>query len=166
MEAFSRKEVELITELEYLHKAFFTSENVDKIAKDKTQRYNLIKSLLRKKKIVKLNQTKYYLIPFKAKYGSWSEHPLIVADEVCNGKDYFIGGWGAAHHWGLTDQLPMQVDIYTIRRQGKLKILNTRLVFHRTTKKRVEHAIVEKEGEHPFRIMKKEEVEKWIRSRE
>ncbi len=165
MEGLSRKEVELIESLEYEHKQFFTSKDIDTLAKNKTQRYNIIKSLLKKKRIVKLNKTKYYLIPFKAKEGSWSEHPFIVADEACNGADYFIGGWSAGHYWHLTDQIPMQVDISTTKRQGKLKILNTRLVFHRTSPKRIQSAVIEKIGEHPFRIITKNKARKWIRSR-
>ncbi|MEK6920722.1 MAG: hypothetical protein AABX82_02475 [Nanoarchaeota archaeon] len=165
MKGLSGKEVELIAALEYDHKQFFTSEDIDKIAKDKRQRYNIVKALLKKKRIVKLNKTKYYLIPFKAKHGSWSEDPFVVADEACDGNNYFIGGWGAAYHWKLTEQIPMQVDIYTTKRQGKLKILNTRLVFHRTTAKKIEQAVVEKKREHPFRIMNKEEAKIWIRSR-
>lgn len=165
MEGLSKKEVEIVSWLEFYKKYFFTSKDIDKFAKNKTQRYNIIKSLTRKKRIIKLNKNKHYLIPIKAKSGSWTEHPFIVTDEICNSKDYFIGSWSAAHYWKLTDQIPMRVDVYTTRRQGKVKILNTKIVFHRTSKKRAENFKEEKIEGHIFRIQKKEDSKKWLKSK-
>jgi len=102
------------------------------------------------------------LVPIKARYGTWTDHPLIVANEIMDGEKYYIGGWYAAYYWKLTDQVPMQVDIYTTRRQGKTNILNTRFVFHRTTKKNIKKAVTKKIGEHNFRIMSKENSKKWM----
>ena len=166
MEGLSKKEIELVSWLEFYKKYFFTASTVDKFVKTKLQRYNLVKGLVRKKRIVKLNRMKYYLIPIKAKSGAWTEFPAIVADEICDGKDYFIGGWYSANYWRLTEQIPMQVDMYTTRRQGRIKLLNIKIVFHRTTKKRIlEDAVEEKIEGHTFRIQNKEASKKWIKSR-
>jgi len=164
MQGLSKKEMEIVSWLEFYKKYFFTSEEVDKFAKNKAQRYNIIKSLAKKNRIVKINKTKYYLIPIKAKSGTWSEPNFILADEVCNGKEYYIGGWAAANYWKITDQIPMQVDVYTTRRQGKTTILNTRIVFHRTTRKRIENAVSGEIEGHAFRILNKEDTKKWIKS--
>ncbi len=166
MKGLSRKEIEIISNLEFDRIYFFTSDNIERFSKNKVQRYNIIKGLIKKKRIVKINRTKYYLIPIKAKSGTWIEPNFIIADEICNSKDYFIGGWAAANYWRLTDQIPMQVDIYTTRRQGKLKILNTRIVFHRTTKNRIEKAATKKIEEHDFRIQNKNDTKKWMKSKE
>ena len=163
MEGLSKREMEIVSWLEFYEKYFFSSSEIDRFAKSKTQRYSIIKNLLRKKRIVKLNRNKYYLITTRAKSGSWIEHPFIIADEACGGKDYCIGGWAAANYWHLTDQIPMQVDIYTPKRQGVLRVLNTRLVFHRTTKRRVNRVIVGRIGNHSFRIEKKEDAKKWLK---
>lgn len=164
MRGLSKKEIEIISWLEFNQKYFFSSEDIDEFSKNRTQRYNSIKNLLKKKRIVKLNRTKYFLIPIKAKSGSWAEHPFIIADEACSGKDYFIGGWAAASYWNLTDQIPMQTDIYTTRRQGKKIILNKRFVFHRTTKKRINRVVTEIIRDHEFRIQSKEDTKKWMTS--
>ncbi len=165
MQGISKKEIEIISSLEFDKKYFFTSKDVDKFAKNKTQRYNIIKNLIKKKRIVNLNRKKYYLVPIKARTGFWTEHPYVIADEVCDGRDYFIGGYAAANYWRLTDQIPMQTDIYTTKRQGKAKILTARLVFHRTTKNKIKRAVTKKIGEHNFKVLSKEASQKWIKSR-
>ena len=165
LKGISKKEIEIISWLEFNQKYFFTSVDIEKFSKDKTQRYNLIKNLLKKKRIVKLNKTKYYLIPIKAKSGSWSEHSFIIADEVCNSEDYFIGGWAAANYWKLTEQIPMRVDLFTTKRQGKVQVLNTRIVFHRTTKKRLQYFVTKKIEQHEFKILNREESKEWLKSR-
>jgi len=166
MKGLSIKEIEIISSLEFDKNYFFNSDEIEKFSRNKTQRYNIIKNLLKKRRIIKLNKTKYYLIPIKAKSGLWVEHPFIMADEICDSKDYFIGGWSAAHDWRLTDQIPMQIDIFTTRRQGKLKVINTRFVFHRTTKKKIEESIIKNIQKHSFRIQNKRETKKWMKSRE
>ena len=51
----------------------------------------------------------------------------------------------------------MITDIYTTRRQGKKTILNTKFMFHRTTKKDIERKAVTKNiANNQFNIMKKE----------
>lgn len=165
MKPLSKKEVEIISSLEFHKKYFFTAEDIDKFARNKTQRYNIIKNLKRKGRIVKINREKYYLIPIKAKSGSWTEDPFIIADEICNGKDYFIGGWAAANYWRLTEQIPMRVDVYTTRRQGRVRVLHTLLVFHRTTQRRTDEAVdVEIQG-HRVWMLSKEAAKKWMRPR-
>lgn len=165
MEGLSRKEMGIVSWLEFYDKYFFSSSEIDKFAKSKTQRYNFVKHLLKKKRIVKLNRDRYYLITTKAKSGSWAEHSFILADEACGGKDYVIGGWAAANYWHLTDQIPMQIDVYTTKRQGVLRVLNTRIVFHRSTKRRVTRVVVGRISNHPFRIEKKEDAKKWLKSK-
>jgi predicted transcriptional regulator of viral defense system len=165
MKGLSKKEVEIISNLEFNQKYFFTASDIDSFCKNKMQRYNTIKSLLNKKRIVKLNRAKYYLIPIKAKSGSWSEHPFIIADESMDGKDYFIGGWAAANYWCLTEQIAMQFDVYTTRRQGRITVLNTRIKFHRTTKKRLKDAVSKTIEQHNFMILKKEKSKKWLKLR-
>ncbi len=165
MNGISKKEIEIVSWLEFNKKYFFSSADVQKFSKNRTQRYNLIKNLLKKKRIVKLNRTKYYLVPIKAKSGSWSEHPFIIADEALDGSDYLVGGYAAANYWKLTEQVPMQIDIYTTKRQGKSKVMNTTLIFHRTSKKRIENAAIVAVENHKFRIQTKEDSEKWMKSK-
>lgn len=166
MKGLSEKEVEIIANLEFKKKYFFTAQDIDKYAKNKTQRYNIIKSLVKKDRIIKINRSKYYLIPIKARTGKWTENSLIIADEIFNGEDYVIGGWAASNYWKLTDQIPVQTDIWSTKRQGKTNIMNNRFVFHRTTKSKVQKAVTEKIGSHDFRIISKEDAKQWIKGRD
>lgn len=166
MKGLSAKELGLISTLEFEKKYFFTTADIDAFVKNKTQRYNLIKNLVKKKRIVKLNKSKYFLIPIKAKTGGWSEHPLIVIDEMMNGKNYFVGGWAAANYWRLTDQIPFQYDVYTTKRQGQTTLFHARIVFHRTSKKRISQSTVKIIHNHSFRIARLSEMKTWIQLRE
>ena len=165
LNGLSNIEIAVISKLEFDEKYFFTAEDIDRFTENKTQRYNIIKNIVKKGRILKINRKKYYLVPIKAKSGSWSEHPFVIADEILDGKDYVIGGWAAANYWRLTDQIPFQVDVWTTRRQGKLEVMNTRFVFHRSTKNKVGNYATQKIGDKTFRIMPKEESRKWIKSR-
>ncbi|MFP4403009.1 MAG: hypothetical protein ACLFPJ_01500 [Candidatus Woesearchaeota archaeon] len=166
MKGLSKKEIEIISSLEFNQNYFFKTENIEKFTENKTQRYNIIKNLIQKKRIIKLNKNKYYLIPIKAKSGKWTEHPFIIADEILNSKDYVIGGWAAANYYKLTNQIPMQIDIWTTKKQGKFIILNNRFIFHRSTKNKVNNFITEKIKGHSFKIFPKEYIKKWIKSKD
>ncbi|MFH1916785.1 MAG: hypothetical protein ABIJ21_05965 [Nanoarchaeota archaeon] len=157
--------MEIVSPLEFQKKYFFTSDDVDTFAKNKTQRYNIIKNLLKKKRIVKLNRTKYYLVPVMAKSNMWSEDSFILADELFNGEGYFISGWAAANYWKLTDQIPMKIEVSSVKRQGKQRFLTTSFIFRRTSKKKVGRAVTEYINDHPFRIMNKEEMRVWMKKR-
>lgn len=165
MESLSKKEVEVISQLEFDKKYFFKRDDIRKFFKNNQQISDFIYGLKSKKRIIRINRTKYYLIPMKAKSGSWSEDSFVIADEICNSRDYFIGGWAAANYWKLTDQMPMQIDIYTTRRQGKSRIMNARFVFHRTTKKIIRKSVIKKVQGHEFRVMGKDEAKRWMKSR-
>ena len=166
IKGLSKKETQIIAWLEFYQKYFFNIEDIKHFFKNKGQRYNTIKNLLKKKRIVKLNKEKYYLVPIKAKSGGWAEDSFIIADEIMNGKDYFIGGWSAANYWRLTDQIPFWVEVFSTKRQGKQKILNTGFIFRRTTPKKIKKAIVKKVNNHQFIIMNKKEMKTWMKLRE
>jgi len=165
MKGLSKKEIELISELEFNKKYYFRREDIAHHFKKRSQLNHTIHKLLQKKRIISLNRNKYYLIPIKAKRGKWADNPFIIADEIFDGKDYFIGGWAAANYWQLTDQIPMKIEIYTTKRQGKYNILNTSFIFRRTTKKRTKSAVIKKIANLCFRIQSKKDTKKWIKSR-
>lgn len=166
IKGLSKKETEIIAWLEFYQKYFFTIGDIHQFFEKKWRRYNTIKSLLKKKRIVKLNKEKYYLIPIKARSGVWSEHPFILADEMMDGNAYFIGGWAAANHWRLTDQIPFWIEVYSTKRQGKKRILNTGFIFRRTTPEKIKKALVKRIGKHEYRIMSKWKMKKWMKSKE
>lgn len=166
MKGLSKKEIEVVSDLEFRKKYYFTVEDIRNHFENKKQMINIIYTLRSKGRIMKLSKKKYFLIPIKARTGKWLDNPVIITDEMFDGKDYYIGGWYAANYWKFTDQVPMQLDIYTTKRQGKVKMFNTRFIFHRTTKKSIaKESTMEKTENHSFRIMKRENAEKWMKLR-
>ncbi|MFH1506248.1 MAG: hypothetical protein ABIE94_04670 [archaeon] len=124
-----------------------------------------VHKLIKKERIIRLNRNKYYLVPIKAKTGKWYENSFILVDEVMDGKDYFIGGWSAAHYWGLTEQIPLKIEVYSDKRQGLKKYLTTTIIFRRTSEKRLKKVITRTNKGHAFKILSKKETEKWMESR-
>ncbi len=166
MKGLSKTEIAAIADLEFRQKYYFTKEDIKGHFQNKRQITNTTYTLRKKGRIASLNKNKYFLVPIKARAGKWTDTPLIIADEMFNGKDYFIAGWYAAFYWRLTDQVPMQVDIYTTKRQGKKTLLNKRFVFHRTTKKRIGEAVTRKIQGHAFKILSRGASKRWMKSRE
>lgn len=166
MKGISNQEIKVIAELEFYQRYYFTKEDIMHHFDDPKEIKDFIYRLNKKGRIVRLNRRKYYLVPIKAKSGKWSDDPFVIANEICNGQDYFIGGWAAANYWQITEQIPMQIDVYTTRKQGKVRILNTNFVFHRTSKKMIAKAITRKIGNRTFKIASKGIVAKWMKSRQ
>ena len=157
--------MQVVANLEFSGKYYFSREDIANLFKNKRQMTNILYTLRKKGRIHALNKNKYFLVPVKARTGKWVDNPLIIADEMLDGKGYYVGGWYAASYWRLTDQIPFQVDIYTTKRQGKVTIMNTRFVFHRTTKKNLHNAVLQKIENHQFWILDKEQTKKWMKSK-
>lgn len=166
IKGLSSKEVKIISWLEFYQKYFFISKDIKQFFSSKTLLYKGIQKLLSKKRITKLNQNKYYLIPIKAKSGGWAEEDFIIIDEICNSGEYYIGGWSAANYWRLTDQIPFWHDVYTTNKRGRKKILNTGIIFHQVRKIEKSKYSIEKIKEHEFKILNKKETIKWMKSRQ
>lgn len=166
LKGISHKEIKIIAELEFHEKRYFRREDIKHLFKNKKEMTNVIYNLVKKGRFVRLNKNKYFLVPMKARMGKGTDEPFIIIDEALDGKDYFIGGWGAANYWRLTDQIPFRYDVYTTRRQGTYEILGVKIIFHRTTKERIKKAVVKQLNNHSFYIMSKKEMKKWIKLRE
>ena len=162
MQGLSKKETEIIAELEFKERYYFTRDDIKHHFKKDSQMRHTLHKLLKKERIVSLNKNKYYLIPIKARKGKWADDSFIIADEIFNGENYFIGGWAAANYYRLTDQIPMKIEVYTTKRQGTKKIINTTFIFRRTTKHRINKVVTKKIGGHDFKIINKKEAKKWL----
>lgn len=166
MKGLSKKEIEMVSDLEFRKKYYFTTEDIKKHFDNQKQIANTIYWLRKKGRVVNLNKEKYFLVPIKATSGKWTDHPFIIVDEIMDGKGYYIGGWSAANYWQLTEQVPMRIDVYTTKKPRKMNVLSTRIVFHKARKKAVDEAVTEMTGEHSFRIKGREKAKKWMKSRE
>lgn len=166
IKGLSEREVKIIAWLEFYQKYFFTSKDIQQFFNNKRSLYKGIQKLLTKKRIIKLNQNKYYLIPIKAKSGGWSEDDYIIIDEVCNSGDYYISGWSAANYWRLTDQIPFWHDVFTTNKRGRKKIFNVGIIFHQVKNIDKSKYDVKKINGHGFKILNKKESKEWMKSRQ
>jgi len=165
MTNLSDRAITVISDLEFQEKYYFTKKDIRKHFSSDKQLYDFIYNQRKNKRIIKLNKDKYFLVPIKARYRAWTDHPLIVADEIMNGKDYYIGGWYATKYWKLTDQVPMQVDIYSPNKYGTKKFMNKRYVFHRIRPDALKKCMKKQIQGHQFIILKKSETKKWFSNR-
>jgi len=164
MKGLSSKEIEVVSFLELNEKSFFTRNDIRKFFKNEDLLKFYIRKLKAKKRIIKINKTKYYLVPVKAYQNKWSENPFIVIDEIFNGKNYFIGGYAAAHYWGIIDQIPRKIVVYCTNKQGKTKLFDTEIVFKRIRPKNLVDFVEQKAKNHSFKIATKEKVLQWMKS--
>lgn len=162
----SNKEMKVIAELEFNEKRYFVRKDIKHLFKNNKEMTNSIYRLVKKGRVVRLNKDKYYLVPVKARLGRWTDEPFIVIDETMNGKDYFIGGWASANYWRLTDQIPFRYDVYTTRRQGEYNILGIKIIFHRTSRKKIKKAVIRSIKNHNFSILNRMEMKKWMKLKE
>lgn len=156
----SEKELVFISKLELKGQYFFTrSEIKDNFTSDNEMGVYLHR-LKKKGRIIKLNRSKYFLIPIKAVDRKWSEHPFILIDEIMEGKDYCIAGKAAAYYWKLIDQIPFEYVVYTNTKHRKMTIFNARLNFRK--KRNLPKSVTKEIRNHKFVIATKKESEQWV----
>ncbi|MBI5635443.1 hypothetical protein HY993_00595 [Candidatus Micrarchaeota archaeon] len=159
----SSKELEVISFLEFGEKYYFTRTDVKNFFKNANLLSFYLHKLMKKKRIIKLNRRKYFLVPIKAKKGFWAEHPFILVDEIMNGSGYFIGGSYAGYYWKLIEQIPREIDVFTTKRQGTLSIFNIKINFHRTTQNNLKNSFQQKIAGHSFFILNKEKTTRGLK---
>ena len=118
---------------------------------------------LRKKgRIIKLNRSKYFLVPIRAVGNKWSEHPFVIIDEIMNGKGYCIVGKAAAYYWKLIEQVPYEYEVYNTRKQGIVKIFHTKINFKKRRKRNLPERVDKIVHNHKFIVATKRESKKWM----
>ncbi len=162
MKGISGKEIELISYLEFNKRYYFTRDDIKGFFKNNSLMNFYLHSLKIKGRVFKLNKTKYFLVPIRAKGGFWTEHPLIAVDEIMNSGDYYIGGPYAKYYWKYIEQVPRQIDVYSTKKQGAMKIFNITIKFKRIREIRKEDYITKSIHGHQFNIATKKSTKKWM----
>src|SRR3989344_3166200 len=157
--SLSEKELSFISRMELKEKYFFIREEIKDYFTSDNEMNVYLHRLKRKERIIKLNKAKYFLIPVKAVGGKWSEHPYILIDEIMNGRDYCIVGKAAAHYWKWIEQIPVEYEVYTTKKQGIVDIFHTRLHFRR--RRKIPQGVIKTVFGHPFIIATKQGSERW-----
>src|SRR3989344_877286 len=131
----SEKELEVISNIELKNNYFFTISDINQLFKNDNERKVYIFRLKNKGRIIKLNKSKYFLIPIKAVKGNWSEHPFILIDEIMNGENYCIVGKASANYWKLIDQIPLVYEVWNTKKHESIIIFHTKINFIKRRKK-------------------------------
>jgi predicted transcriptional regulator of viral defense system len=105
--------------LEHLHQTtqgpFSSAEAAEVLDLDRSKASALLRYLARRGWLARVRRGLYVPVPLEARTpGEWHEDPWIVAAQVF--APCYIGGWSAAEHWGLTDQLFREVIVVSGRR--------------------------------------------------
>ena len=158
----SEKELEFISRFELRGKTYFTREDIKRYFNSDNEMNVYLHRLRKKRRIIKLNQSKYMLIPVKAVNMNWSEHPFIIIDEMMNGKDYCIVGKAAAYYWKFIDQIPFVYEIYNTKMHKEIEIFHAKLKFKKRRVINLPKRVTKKIKNHNFIIATKEETKKWI----
>ena len=160
--SLSEKELKFISKLELKRKYFFTREEISDNFTNTNEMNVYLHRLKKKGRIIKLNKSKYFLIPVKAVGNNWSEHPFILIDEIMNGKDYCIVGKASAYYWKLIDQIPYIYEVYNTKKQESIEIFHAKLEFKKRRKQNIPKGVIKTIYNHKFIIASKKESKKWI----
>lgn len=157
--SLSEKELKFISKLELKKKYFFTRDDIKENFKTINEMNVYLHRLKKKGRIIKLNKTKYFLVPVRAVNNKWTEHPYIIIDEIMDGRDYCIAGKAAAYYHKLIQQIPAEFEVYNKSIHKNTTIFHARINFRKKRKlpKYEEKTI----HEHKFKIAVKQEAEKW-----
>ena len=160
--SLTEKEINFISKLELKEKYFFTREEIKDNFTNTNEMNVYIHRLKNKGRIIKLNKSKYFLVPIRAVGTKWSEHPFIIIDEIMNGKDYCIVGKAAANYWNLIDQIPFEFEVYNPKKHKVIEIFHARLNFRKRRKQNIPKGVAKEIQNHKFIIASKEESKRWI----
>lgn len=106
----------------------------DTLRLSRKQGWDLASRLVRKKRLIRLKRGVYLFAPMKAgPRGLWTENALASVPKLMGPKAYYVAYyvsfWACLNHYGLTEQVPLTVQIVTTSRQRPLEALQSRFEF-------------------------------------
>jgi len=129
----------LIARLYDLNKVIFTIEDVARVTGlDYFSAGRLISELKKRQIISTLKKGKHVIIPqelgsIETYLGNW----YVVARELVNSKDYYIGFYSAMKYWAMTTQPIVKMFVVTTKRQIPPKELAEKISFVYVSKKNI-----------------------------
>lgn len=110
-----REKLELLTRLHRtFHGPFTIAEAAEALGVGAPAAGRLLGYLSRKGWLSRVRRGMYLAVPLDAaRPGQWTEDPWVVAAKAFD--PCYIGGWSAAEHWGLTEQLFRDTVVVTAR---------------------------------------------------
>jgi len=94
------------------------------------QAWGLASRLVRKHRLIRLKRGTYLFAPMKAgPRGEWSEDALSAVSQLMESREYYVGFWAALNHYGLIEQIPLNIQIVTTHQQRHFRALQTSFEF-------------------------------------
>ena len=143
-------ESRLLLTLEEKGLSVFTTNDAKNILKTTDSSvWHILNDLVHKKRIQRIQRSKYLLIPAKAGVeGYWAESPWVVVPHLID--VYYVGFWTAMNYWGMTEQIPYTVFVATTKRKRNLEFGNQRFDFITLSKKKFFGFVEEKASKKEF----------------
>ncbi len=96
----------------------------------KVQSWKLASRLVRKKRLIRLKRGLYLFAPMKSgRKGLWTDDAYKLLPTLMGKKEYYVGFWTALNYHGLTEQIPINVQVVTTSRQRSFEALQSRFYF-------------------------------------
>jgi predicted transcriptional regulator of viral defense system len=136
MTGISPKETELIATISEKGLSIFTLEDAVRLLNDNKRSVSrLVSSLVRKRKLQRIEKAKYLLIPPMAwKRGEFSEQGAVIATQLI--EPYYLSYWTALDIYGWTEQPSQTIFIATTKQKASLKVQGMTFKFVRLKPKR------------------------------
>ena len=132
----SKKEVEILSRLEYENIRIVSRNYLFKIIKDANQVDKLIYNLCKKGRLQYLAMKKYLVVPIKAPFQQWKENEFLIADALMEGRDYYIGYNNMFNFYGFIQQVPQAVFILNLKYSKSVNIGGTNYNFIKVNRAR------------------------------
>jgi predicted transcriptional regulator of viral defense system len=103
---------------------------------DRAETAKILAALSNRGWVRRLRRGLYLLIPLEATSPEdWQADPWVIADQVFN--PAYIAGWSASEHWGFTEQIFLDLAVFTNSRirERKITIDQTDYVLKKISKK-------------------------------
>jgi len=118
----SRDEIYLISRVEYEKQKLITTAYVRGLYAESNKASKVIASLLRKKRLIRIEKGKYLLVPIKAPNQQWTPNEFIVAALWMGDTPYYIGYFTMYNYWGFTEQVPQTIYVLNTKKFGRTVI--------------------------------------------
>lgn len=128
---FGELETRALFALEEAETKFITSAQLAQLLDISKSRANkLAWQLARKKRLIRLMKGIYLFAPLKAGAGgNWSEETLAVLPKLIKNGQYAVSYWAALSHYGLTEQMPIGIQVKVARRRHPFEALGNKIGF-------------------------------------
>jgi len=118
----SQDEMYLLSRAGYDGKKIITLEYAAEVYANRIKAKNSLSRLGKKDRLIRIENGKYFIVPFDAPGGKWAPNEFIAVKYWMGDRKYYIGYYTMYNYWGFTDQLPQVIYVLNTGVSCKRKI--------------------------------------------